>query len=101
MSVPTVTTQSEYELSTGQMNCLDCGEAGYAMLSVQKLENPRGNFNLLIKEQPDGKVKVTVNCFFKATSNVYFEGKVTESQVIDCVSTGMIENELLTYIGNH
>ena len=92
---------TEYSLSTGQMNCLDCGVAGQALLAVQRLEDPRGNFNLLIKKQPDGKTKVTVNCFFKATSNVYYEGRITSSNVIDCVSTGSLEKQILDYLGNH
>ncbi|MBU0473261.1 MAG: hypothetical protein KKF62_03780 [Bacteroidetes bacterium] len=90
---------TEYSLSTRQMNCLDCGSAGQNLFAVQRLDDPRGNFNLLIKKIDDNNVKVTVNCFFKATSNVYFDGKLNSSNTIDCNSTGLLEKEIVEYLG--
>jgi hypothetical protein len=90
---------TEYSLSTGQMQCLDCGTPGQALYIVQRLENPRGNFNILVKKQDNGTTKVMVNCFFKVTSNVYSDGRVIQTDERDCNSTGKLENEIFDYIG--
>lgn len=91
---------TEYSLSANRGGCLDCGTMGDALLTYSRMEDPRGNFNLLIKKITDTKTKVTVNCFFKITGNVYMSGRLQSSRVIDCASTGILEKEILDYLGN-
>lgn len=90
---------TEYSLGTGQLNCLDCGIPGENLLVAQRLDDPRGNFNILIKKIDENKVKVTINCFFKATSKVYFDGRLTSTNSIDCNSTGLLEKEIIEFLG--
>ena len=89
---------TEYSLSANDLNCLDCGVEGQAFLTVIRIENQRGNFNLIIKPLEDGNTKVLVNCFYKATYNMYSEGRLQRSEEINCTSTGVLERAILRYL---
>ncbi len=92
---------TEYSLRTNQSGCLDCGTAANGgLLATHNITDPTGNFNILIKKISDTKTKVTVNCFFKAISTFSAVGK-TQVNSFDCVSTGLLEKEILDYLGNN
>ena len=80
----------------------DCGQEGADLGSYQKLENPIGNFNILVKRIDDSKTKVVVNTFFSVTRKYYghINNKFKKSEKINCNSTGVLEKELLDYISN-
>jgi len=91
---------TEYSLRANQSNCYDCGTAAQGgLLATHRINNPVGNFNVLIKKISDTKTKVTVNCFLKATSSFTAVGE-TQVNSLECVSTGALEKEILDYLGN-
>ncbi len=91
---------TEYSLSAGKYaHYVDCGIAGKSPLGKQVIKNPTGNFNVLIKEQPDGKTSVNINCFFQATSLIIIAGENPVIEKIDCASTGALEREIFEYLG--
>ncbi|MBI1805159.1 MAG: hypothetical protein HY033_03715 [Ignavibacteriae bacterium] len=92
---------TEYNLSAERAKyVMDCGKEG----SAQNIENHVGNFNVVIKKVDDTETKVVVTTFFKAQRidhkiNVLTGEAVNEVTTIDCNSTGVLEKELLEYIG--
>lgn len=91
---------TEYSLSTEKhMRYVDCGIVGEHPLVIQKIENPTGNFNILIKKQPDDKTSVNINSFFQATYIATTGSGIPASKKIECVSTGLLEREIFEYLG--
>lgn len=91
---------TEYNLSVSQTSkYMDCGETASSVFIIHRLENPSGNFNLLIKKVDDSKTKVSVNVFFSANSNVYDNyGRLQQSVKIDCNSKGQLEKSVLEFL---
>ena len=90
---------TEHSLTANNMFWMDCGTVAEKPFGLQRFEDPRGNFNLLIKKIDDANTSVTVNCFFKTTSKDYNMGELTSTEVKECVSTGRLEKEILDYLG--
>lgn len=93
---------TEYNLSVSQASkYMDCGETAKTMFLYQRLENPGGNFNLLIKRIDENQTKVNVNVFFNILSNVYdSKGYLQQSVKIDCTSRGELEKSVLEYLSS-
>lgn len=77
----------------------DCGTAGNMVLAKQEITNPKGHFNIMIKENPGGGTRVVIKTFFTATSVVYnYMSKSESSWGLECNSTGKLEERLFRYL---
>lgn len=87
-------------------NYMDCGEGGSAYYvfasSNQKLENPMGNFNVLIKKVDENNTKATINVFFSCLLNTYtsttYGTSPSSSEKINCNSKGVLERQIIEYL---
>lgn len=79
---------------------LDCGQAsGRISWATAKLENIRGQINVVVREVGPDESKVLVSVFGKAQSNVRNAyGNVISSEAANCVSSGALEAELFEYL---
>jgi hypothetical protein len=86
---------------------MSCGASGPNAEGKTEQVGHRGNFNLVLREQADGRTKASVNAFFSCTENVYkYVGILsTDMQLAstarkDCSSTGRVERQLLGHLGS-
>lgn len=94
---------SDFNLSTSKYpEYTDCGTGGRgALVSVEVLD-PVGNFNLLIRRIDDKNTKINITVSFSAKIDQQFHGTYGTShdyKTITCNSKGVLEKELLDYIG--
>ena len=79
---------------------LDCGKAaGRVSYAAAKMENVRGQINVVVRERGEGKTQVLISVFGGAESvvrNMY--GHAVSSAKAECVSTGELEAELIEYL---
>ncbi|HLX12158.1 MAG TPA: hypothetical protein VKS81_05045 [Bacteroidota bacterium] len=106
------------------MACLDCGTGKSNGYVREDFENARGNFNVVIKKIDSLNTKVLVSSSFHATkkttdvTNPFLATKKTndvtnpilppklmpynstiQSDTVECNSTGVLEKQLLKYLG--
>jgi hypothetical protein len=94
---------TDHEMSIDKASrFMSCGTSGPNAEGKTEQIAHRGNFNLVLREQPDGKVKASVHAFFGCTENVYkyvailsTDMQLASSTRKDCSSTGLIEQMLL------
>lgn len=84
-----------------------CGASGPNSEGKTEHVGHRGNFNLVLREQEDGRTKASVNSFFSCTENTYKYVAIlsTDMQLAstarkDCISTGLVEKQLLGHLGS-
>lgn len=79
---------------------LDCGEAtGQISYASARIENPTANANIIVRNISDESTQVIISFFGQANSVIRnVAGGVVSSSYADCVSTGQIESELITYL---
>ncbi len=94
---------SDFNLSVAQYVFCDCGVPGKDLMYKYAIEEVTGNFNIVVREINQNSTNVTVNTFYKAKYNAYemrnyryyFSGTV---DIINCNSTGLLENALFEYL---
>lgn len=98
---------SDYNLSVEQTKeYIDCGKvisgqtnAFGVEVTFMRYENPKGNFNILIKKIDETSTKVTINFFSESELNQYNrQGSQVYSQKVTCVSKGILEKEIFDAI---
>lgn len=81
---------------------MDCGVPGHAMNYAAEFESPTGYFNVLVMPLSQTQTRVKVTAFYKTYYVVYehinFTKRKASEQVINCNSTGYLEQALLNYI---
>jgi hypothetical protein len=90
---------SDYNLdANNSSDCYDCGVPGKVILAEHRLEEPSGNFNVIIKKLGDEKTNVKITCFFSIISRVYMDGQIKDTRKLKCNSTGVMEESFLNYV---
>jgi len=79
---------------------LDCGEIKVSGTLGGPIIDQYGSLNVTVREVNSDSTKVTVNFFgeFKLKANDAWDGRIVTTNG-RCVSTGVLENSILTYIG--
>lgn len=97
---------TEYSLSMEEATAhMDCGSGDSSFMGKVELENPSGNFNIVIKRQDELSTQVKVNVFFTCTVNKYrYENLLSTNYVLlssekqDCKSKGTLEKDILDHV---
>jgi hypothetical protein len=99
---------TDYQMSIDKAaQLMSCGQSGPNPEGRIDHVDHRGNFNLVLREQEDGRTKASVNAFFGCTVNTFkyvgllsTDVQLASTERKDCGSTGRVEKQLLDHLGS-